>query len=153
MRPDHDPLITIGEVAQRSGVAASALRFYEARGLIEAVRGDSGHRRYRRSMLRRVAFILFAQRVGFSLDEIAMQLSGLPADHVPTGAEWKRLSRVWRARVEERIAELQRLNMNLDQCIGCGCMSLKHCALSNPDDRAGRSGPGPRRWLGDPPLV
>lgn len=151
MRSAADPLLTIGHVSQRSGVPASALRFYETRGLIESVRADSGHRRYRRSTLRRLAFIVFAQRVGFSLEEIAEQLARLPTDHVPTGGDWQRLSREWKTRVEQRIAELQRLNISLDQCIGCGCLSVKHCKLTNPEDRSGRNGPGARRWLGDPP--
>ncbi len=146
----RDPLITISEAARRSGVSASALRFYEAQGLITSQRTGSGHRRFPRSMLRRIAFIVFAQRVGFALEEIAGQLAGLPRDRVPIGLHWARLSGVWKARVEQRIAELQLLNIGLDQCIGCGCLSLKRCKLANPGDRAGRNGPGARRWLGDP---
>lgn len=151
MRSHNDPLLTIGHVAQRSGVQASALRFYETRGLIASVRADSGHRRYPRSTLRRIAFIVFAQRVGFTLEEIAAQLAKLPTDHVPTGEDWKKLSRVWKARIEERIAELQRLNIGLDQCIGCGCLSMDKCRLSNPGDRAGGGGAGARRWTGEMP--
>lgn len=146
-----DPLLTIGRVAQRSGIAASALRFYESRGLIESVRGDSGHRRYPRSVLRRVAFIVFAQKLGLSLDEVSAELAHLPKDRVPVGADWKRLSREWKKRIEARIAELQALNAGLDVCIGCGCLSMKTCRLTNPGDRSGLNGPGPRRWLGDPP--
>ncbi len=151
MRFDADPLFTISHISQRSGVAASALRFYESRGLIESVRSGPGHRRYRRSTLRRIAFIVFAQRIGYSLEEIAAQLALLPTDHVPTGSDWQRLSREWKARVEQRIAELQRLNISLDECIGCGCLSVKRCKLTNPEDRSGRAGPGARRWMGDPP--
>jgi MerR family redox-sensitive transcriptional activator SoxR len=144
----RDPLLTISQTAHRSGVAPSALRYYESLGLIQSLRAASGHRRYHRSMLRRVAFIVFAQKIGFTLEEVAAQLDGLPKDHAPTGADWARLSRGWKARVELRIEELQRLNMGLDGCIGCGCLSLKRCHLANPDDRAARQGAGAIRWLG-----
>jgi MerR family redox-sensitive transcriptional activator SoxR len=143
-------LLTIGEVARRSGVAASALRFYEERGLIRSQRAPSGHRRFPRPVLRRVAFIVFAQKIGLSLDEIASELAKLPANHTPTGRDWSRLSSRWSARVEERLAELTRLKAGLTKCIGCGCLSLERCQLANPGDRAGRRGPGPRYWLGDP---
>jgi len=149
--PATDPLLTIGRIAERSGIPASALRFYEARGLIESVRSESGHRRYPRSVLRRVAFIVFAQKVGLNLDAVATELAHLPMDRVPSGKDWQRLSRDWKERIEGLIAELQTMNMSLDQCIGCGCLSMKHCQLSNPGDRSGRRGPGPRRWMGDPP--
>lgn len=144
-----DNLMTIGEVADRSGVAASALRFYEEKSLITAERASSGHRRFPRSVLRRIAFIVFAQRIGLSLDEIGNELSRLPTDRVPTGEDWSELSAGWTDRIDERIAELRRLRKGLDRCIGCGCLSLDRCSLSNPDDRAGRSGPGPRYWIGD----
>jgi MerR family redox-sensitive transcriptional activator SoxR len=144
-------LLTIGEVSRRSGVASSALRFYEDRGLIASERLGSGHRRYARAVLRRIAFIVFAQRVGLSLEEIAAELASLPADRVPTRRDWSRLSRGWRERIDERIAELERLRGGLTECIGCGCLSLDRCKLSNPGDRAGRSGPGPRYWLGGRP--
>jgi MerR family transcriptional regulator, redox-sensitive transcriptional activator SoxR len=147
-----DALLTIGEVARRSGVASSALRFYEERGLIASERAGSGHRRYPRSVLRRIAFIVFAQRVGLTLAEIAAELAKLPPDRVPTRRDWARLSRTWTARVDRRIAELERLKLGLEGCIGCGCLSLDRCALANPDDRAGRLGPGPRYWIGDPPV-
>jgi len=147
-----DPLVTIGWVSQRSGVAASALRFYESRGLLESVRVDSGHRRYSRSVLRRIALIVFAQKIGLTLDEVTAELAHLPKDRVPVGEDWDRLTRQWRKRIEERIALLQTLNIGLEECIGCGCLSMKKCLLSNPGDRAGLNGPGPRRWLGDPPL-
>ena len=143
-------LLTISEVSKRSGVASSALRFYEGRGLIESERSGSGHRRYDRSVLRRIAFIVFAQRVGLSLEEIGDELARLPADRVPTRADWSRLSRTWRARIDERIAELERLKAGLTECIGCGCLSLSRCKLTNPNDRAAARGAGPRYWLGDP---
>jgi MerR family redox-sensitive transcriptional activator SoxR len=145
-----DNLLTIGEVARRSGVAASALRFYEDRGLIASERAGSGHRRYRRAVLRRIAFVVFAQRVGLTLDEIAAELRKLPGDHVPTRRDWARLSSGWSERIDARIAELERLKLGLTECIGCGCLSLGRCRLSNPGDRVGARGPGPRYWLGDP---
>jgi MerR family redox-sensitive transcriptional activator SoxR len=149
---DSDSLLTISEVAKRSGVAASALRYYEERGLIESERAGSGHRRYRRAVLRRIAFIVFAQRIGLSLEEIGGELAKLPADHVPTGRDWSRLSGAWTSRIDDRIAELERLRRGLTECIGCGCLSLDRCRLSNPGDRAAGLGPGPRYWIGDRPL-
>lgn len=146
-------LLTIGEVARRSGVAASALRFYEARGLITSERAGSGHRRYPRSVLRRIAFIVFAQRIGLTLDEIGGELARLPAERAPSRRDWSRLTRTWASRIDRRIAELQRLRQGLTECIGCGCLSLERCRLANPDDRAGRHGPGPRYWIGDPPAT
>jgi MerR family transcriptional regulator, redox-sensitive transcriptional activator SoxR len=143
-------LLTISEVARRSGVNASALRFYEERGMISSERAGSGHRRYRRPVLRRIAFIVFAQRMGLSLDEIAAELAKLPANRVPNRRDWSRLSSTWTARIEHRIAELERLKRGLTECIGCGCLSLQRCTLANPGDTAGRRGPGPRYWLGDP---
>ena len=142
-------LITIGEVARRSGVAASALRFYEERGLIRSERSGTGHRRYRRPVLRRIAFIVFAQRTGLTLAEIGDELAKLPPDRAPTRADWSRLSSTWTARIDDRIAELERLKAGLTECIGCGCLSLDRCQLANPGDRAGARGPGPRLWLGD----
>ena len=144
-------VLTIGETSRRSGVASSALRFYEERGLIASVRAGSGHRRYPRSALRRIAFIVFAQRIGLTLDEIGAELAKLPADRVPTRRDWSRLSGEWKKRIDERIAELQRLRLGLTECIGCGCLSLKRCALYNRGDRAGRRGAGPRYALGDRP--
>ena len=143
--------LTIGEVSKRSGVASSALRFYEERGLIASERAGSGHRRYARAVLRRVAFIVFAQRIGLTLDEIGTALAKLPPDRAPTRGDWSRLSRAWTSRIDERIAELQRLKAGLTECIGCGCLSLERCRLANPGDRAARLGPGPRYWLGDRP--
>lgn len=143
-----DGLLTISEIAKRSGVAASALRFYEQRGLLRSERAGSGHRRYPRAVLRRIAFIVFAQKIGLTLDEIAAELAKLPEDRAPTGHDWARLSSTWTSRIDERIAELQRLKAGLTQCIGCGCLSLQKCQLANPGDRAARMGPGPRYWIG-----
>jgi MerR family redox-sensitive transcriptional activator SoxR len=145
-------LLTIGEVSRRSGVAASALRFYEERGLITSERAGSGHRRYPRPVLRRIAFIVFAQRIGLRLDEISAELAKLPPDRAPTRRDWSRLSSGWASRIDERIAELGRLKLGLTECIGCGCLSLDRCTLANPNDHAGRRGPGPRYWIGDRPL-
>jgi MerR family redox-sensitive transcriptional activator SoxR len=142
-----ESVLTISAVSQRSGVASSALRFYEERGLIRSERAGSGHRRYRRAELRRIAFIVFAQRIGLTLDEIGAELAKLPADRVPAREDWARLSGEWTKRIDQRIAELQRLKAGLTQCIGCGCLSIDKCELSNPADRAGRAGPGPRYWL------
>jgi MerR family transcriptional regulator, redox-sensitive transcriptional activator SoxR len=144
-------LMTIGEVSRRSGVASSALRFYEERGLIASERAGSGHRRYRRPVLRRIAFIVFAQRVGLTLDEVALELAKLPGDRAPTRRDWSRLSSGWSERVDARIEELQRLKAGLTECIGCGCLSLDRCRLANPDDRAARQGPGPRYWIAGRP--
>ena len=145
-------LLTISEVSRRSGVAASALRYYEERGLISSERAGSGHRRFHRATLRRIAFIVFAQRVGLSLDEIRSELEKLPARHAPTRGDWTRLSSGWTARIDERIAELARLREGLTDCIGCGCLSLGRCRLANPGDTAAGLGAGPRYWLGDPPV-
>jgi len=146
-------LLTIGEVSRRSGVAASALRFYEDRGLISSERAGAGHRRYPRSVLRRIAFIVFAQRIGLTLEEIGTELAKLPPQRAPNRRDWSRLSRGWRSRIDARIAELERLKSGLTECIGCGCLSLERCRLANPGDSAARLGPGPRYWVGDrPPL-
>ena len=141
--------LTISEISRRSGVASSALRFYEDKGLIESERtGLSGHRRYPRAVLRRIAFIVFAQRIGLTLDEIGKELSKLPKNHVPERSDWAKLSSTWTSRIDERIAELERLRAGLTQCIGCGCLSLQQCQLANPGDRVARWGPGPRYWIG-----
>jgi MerR family redox-sensitive transcriptional activator SoxR len=142
-----DDALTIGEVARRSGVATSALRFYEDQGLIQSERTDAGHRRYPRAVIRRVAFIVFAQKVGLSLDEIRTELARLPRNRVPERADWAKLSSGWTKRIHERITELERLKAGLSECIGCGCLSLESCYLSNPGDRLGRAGPGPRMWM------
>jgi MerR family redox-sensitive transcriptional activator SoxR len=143
--------MTVGEVSDRAGVAPSTLRYYEREGLIEATRSDGGQRRYQRDVLRRIAFVRAAQRVGLSLDEIKAALGSLPAQRTPTRADWTRLSRSWRPRLDARIAELQRLRDGLDACIGCGCLSLRACQLSNPNDVAASLGSGPRWLLDDDP--
>lgn len=150
MNDSHAPF-TIGELAQRTGVAPSALRFYEARGLIHAERSAVNHRTYPRAVARRVAFIIFAQRIGLTLAEIHSALATLPTDHVPTSEEWAQLAHPWQARIDARIAELVRLKHGLTDCIGCGCLSLERCGILNADDHVARHGPGPRYWMGDPP--
>lgn len=135
-------LLTVSEVARRSGFAASALRFYEREGLIEASRTAGNQRRYQRTVLRRLAFIRAARNVGLTLDEVSAALATLPEGRTPTRADWTRLSRLWRQRLDEQIAALVRLRDGLDSCIGCGCLSLKRCAMSNPDDAAAARGPG-----------
>ena len=142
-------LLTISEVARRSGVAASALRFYEERGLVKSECAGSGHRRYPRAALRRIAFIVFAQRMGLTLEEVGAELAKLPENRVPEPTDWEKLSASWTRRIDERIAELERLRAGLTGCIGCGCLSLQDCQLANPGDRASRLGPGPRYWMGD----
>jgi MerR family redox-sensitive transcriptional activator SoxR len=137
-------LLTIGDVARRSGFAASALRYYEKEGLITGVRSEGGQRRYARSVLRRLAFVRAAQNVGLSLDEVGAALAELPDVRVPTKADWARLSSSWRARLDEQIAGLVALRDGLTTCIGCGCLSLRRCALSNPSDVAAGGGAGAR---------
>ncbi len=144
-------LLTISEVSRRSGVASSALRFYEERGLIASERAGAGHRRFARAVLRRIAFIVFAQRVGLSLEEIGAELAKLPPGRAPTRRDWARLSSAWTTRIDDRIAELVRLRAGLTECIGCGCLSLDRCELANPGDRAKGFGPGARYWIGDRP--
>ena len=141
--------IPIGDLARRAGVAASALRFYEAEGLIRSGRSAGGRRQYPREVLRRVAFIRAAQAVGLSLEDIRQALSGLPGARTPTQADWQRLSRAWQPLLDERIAAMTRLRDQLSSCIGCGCLSLRRCALYNPDDGAARLGSGPRYLLGN----
>jgi MerR family redox-sensitive transcriptional activator SoxR len=141
-------LLTIGDMAARSGVAQSALRFYEREGLIRATRTSGNQRRYERAELRRVAFIRIAQQVGVSLEEIREALRSLPENRTPTKADWARLSARWGKQLDERIALMERLRDQLTGCIGCGCLSLKRCNLFNPDDRLAATGPGPRILLG-----
>lgn len=141
--------LTIGELAGRSGVATSALRFYETKGLIESHRTDGNQRRYPRATLRRVALIRAGQEVGLSLAELASALETLPHEKTPTKRDWERLSRAWRTRLDTQIAELQALRDDLADCIGCGCLSLKSCAIFNPGDVASDLGTGPRYLLGD----
>ena len=143
----HD-LLTIGELAARSGMATSALRYYERLGLIRATRTTGNQRRYQRSELRRVAFIRVSAQVGVPLRDIREALGTLPAGRTPTKADWARLSRAWRSRLDDRIALLQRLRDTLTSCIGCGCLSLKSCALYNPDDELAGAGDGPLILLG-----
>ena len=140
-------LLTIGEISRRSGVASSALRFYEQKGLIRSERSGRGHRRYPRAVLRRIAFIVFAQKIGLSLVEIEQELSKLPGHRVPERSDWAKLSATWSEGISERIAGLERLKAGLTQCIGCGCLSLDRCRLANPGDRAARYGSGPRYWI------
>ncbi|WP_321477258.1 redox-sensitive transcriptional activator SoxR [uncultured Paludibaculum sp.] len=140
-------MLTIGDLAKRSGVAASALRYYEDLGLIQSERSPSGHRRYLQATLRRVAFIVFAQKVGLTLDEVGQELNKLPNNRVPERADWAALSAAWTRRVDERIAELQKLRDGMSRCIGCGCLSFDHCQFANPGDRAGVRGAGPRFWI------
>lgn len=146
----HD-VLTIGEVAARSGMATSALRYYEREGLVRATRSDGGQRRYEREVLRRIAFIRVAQRVGLTLSEIREAMAELPDERTPTVADWARLSRAWRNRLRTQIEMLERLRDDLTSCIGCGCLSFKACKLYNPDDAAAALGDGPRYLLGDRP--
>lgn len=134
--------LTIGELSQRSGVATSALRYYETQGLVHAERTAGNQRRYRRAALRRVAFVRSAQRVGLTLEEISEALATLPEGRTPTKADWTRLSQSWRPRIDAQIERLERLRERLDGCIGCGCLSLRTCSLSNPGDAVADRGPG-----------
>ncbi|MFJ9774778.1 redox-sensitive transcriptional activator SoxR [Kitasatospora sp. NPDC101157] len=145
--PRSDDLLTIGQLAARSGLAASALRYYESLGLIHATRTSGGQRRYLRSTLRRIAFVRAAQRVGLSLDEAKVALDRLPERPAPSGAEWTAVAASWQGRIDEQIAELELLKAKLTSCIGCGCLSLTRCALYNADDRAAQAGPGARYLL------
>ena len=137
--------LTVGEVARRSGVAVSALHFYEAKGLIRSARNAGGQRRYARDVLRRVAVIKVAQRIGIPLADIAAALASLPQERTPTKADWARLSRLWRAELDARITQLTRLRDQLDDCIGCGCLSMEACRLRNPGDALAEQGSGPQR--------
>ena len=142
--------LSIGEVSARSGLAPSALRYYEQEGLIAAGRTPGGARRYPRSVLRRLAVVRAARNVGLSLPEIRAALATLPGERPPTTSDWARLSSDWRDRLDEQIAALEQLRDGLTSCIGCGCLSLDRCRLANPGDHAGARGPGPRYWIGDP---
>jgi MerR family transcriptional regulator, redox-sensitive transcriptional activator SoxR len=141
---DLEKALTVGELARRSGVAVSALHFYEARGLIRSMRSPGNQRRYAREVLRRVSVIKVAQRVGVPLAEIQAALKFLPQDRAPTAAEWRRLSSKWKDGLDQRIAQLTVLRDKLDECIGCGCLSIGNCWLRNPWDKLGAKGPGPR---------
>lgn len=142
-------LLTVGAMSERTGVAPSALRFYESEGLIQARRSDGGQRRYKRDTIRRVSFIRVAQQVGLSLQEIRTALASLPDNRTPNQHDWERLSKSWRPRLDAQIAMLERLRDRLDGCIGCGCLSLKACRLLNPGDAVAERGPGPRYVLDD----
>ena len=142
------PTLTVGEVARRSGVAVSTLHFYETKGLISSARSAGNQRRYARDVLRRVAFIRVAQRVGIALADIEAALATLPVSAAPTRADWARLSAGWRAELDERVAQLKKLRDTLDDCIGCGCLSIDRCKLRNPLDTLAENGPGPQRlWV------
>lgn len=143
--------LAIGEVAGRTGLAVSAIRFYEEQGLVRPVRDGGGRRRFERADIRRLSFILIAQRLGFTLAEIRDELDRLPAQRPPTKADWSRISRHFKGKLEERIATLERMRERLDGCIGCGCLSLRACAIYNPGDEAATRGAGPRYLVGDPP--
>jgi MerR family transcriptional regulator, redox-sensitive transcriptional activator SoxR len=145
---EHE-LLTIGALSERTGVAHSALRFYESEGLVHATRSEGGQRRYPRDVLRRVSFIRIAQQVGLSLDEIRAALSSLPENRTPNKKDWERLSTSWRPRLDHQIAMLERLRDRLTGCIGCGCLSLQACRLLNPGDQVAERGPGPRYILDD----
>lgn len=141
--------LTIGDLADRSGLAVSAIRFYETHGIVRPLRNQGGHRRYGGADLRRLSFAMIAQRLGFPLAEIARHLSALPADRAPDRQDWERIATGFRAEIALRIDALQQLADTLDGCIGCGCLSLDKCSLYNPDDRAARNGHGPRYLMGD----
>jgi MerR family redox-sensitive transcriptional activator SoxR len=147
-----DNLLSIGEAAKRCGVATSTLRFYESEQLIQSSRGPGNQRRYHRSMLRRISLIKVAQTLGLSLKEISAALDTLPDKRTPTKRDWERLSRHWRDQLDQRIVSLQSMREQLSGCIGCGCLSLKNCALYNPADIAAKQGVGPRFLLGDEPV-
>ena len=137
-------LLSIGVLARRTGLSASAIRFYEDKGLIAAHRTNGNQRRFRRSDIRRLSFILIAQKLGLSLEEIAEHLQRLPDGRTPNNFDWWKISEAIRERLDRRIAQLEAMRDNLDGCIGCGCLSLKHCQIYNPDDAAAAEGAGPR---------
>ena len=143
-------MLTIGELARRTGLSVSAIRFYEARGLVSAIRTSGNQRRFLRSDIRRLSFALIAQQVGVSLDEIRAALSELPENRTPTRADWARLSARWRRRLDERIALMERLRDQLTGCIGCGCLSLSRCKLVNPGDRIASRGAGAQILINPP---
>lgn len=143
--------LTIGDLADRTGLAVSAIRFYETHGIVRPLRNQGGHRRYGKSDLRRLSFALIAQRLGFPLAEIARHLATLPADRAPNRLDWERIATGFRSEIARRIAALQQLSDTLDGCIGCGCLSLDKCSLYNPLDQAARKGRGPRYLMGDRP--
>jgi MerR family redox-sensitive transcriptional activator SoxR len=143
-----DPL-TIGELARRTGLAVSAIRFYESKGLVSSIRSEGNQRRFLRSDIRRLSVVQIAQQLGFTIQEIKAALAGLPVNRAPTQKDWERISRDFRSQLDQRISRLTRLRDYLDGCIGCGCLSMKKCALINPGDRMKKFGPGPRVVMGD----
>jgi MerR family redox-sensitive transcriptional activator SoxR len=143
------PMLSIGELARRTGLSVSAIRFYETRGLVQATRGAGNQRRFARSDIRRLSFVLIAQQLGLTLSEIEAELSTLPKGRAPTPSDWQAIGARMRGVLAAKIAMMQRTQELLDGCIGCGCLSLDRCALYNPNDRAARAGPGPRFLLGD----
>ncbi len=143
--------LTIGDLARRTGLSVSAIRFYETKGLITPMRNAGGQRRFARADLRRISFIMIAQQLGFSLEAIGAQLALLPEGRAPTQKDWSRISRHFHTDLNDRIEKLTNLRDRLDGCIGCGCLSLRKCALYNPQDRAAKKGPGPRFVMGDKP--
>lgn len=145
--------LSIGALAQRTGLAVSAIRYYEAQGLIKPWRNAGGQRRFERADLRRLSFVMIAQQFGFTLPQIRAELDRLPGGRTPTKADWARISEGFRAALDARIATLTRLRDNLDGCIGCGCLSLEACALYNPRDGAAKMGQGPRYLMGDTPVA
>lgn len=145
----HTETMTIGAVAERTGLAVSAVRFYADEGLIASERASSGHRRFPRSVIRRISFIRICQKLGYSLEEITAQLAALPDGRTPTERDWERLASGFSSDIDQRIAELAKLRDTLSGCIGCGCLSLKHCTIWNPDDGAAALGDGPRYLLGN----
>ena len=140
--------LTIGDLARRTGLAVSAIRFYETHGIVYPVRNAGGHRRYGRADIRRLSFVMAAQRLGFALHDIAEHMAHLPQHKAPTKADWTRISKRFRRDIDARIAALETLRDTLDGCIGCGCLSLKSCALYNPADTLAQEGPGPRKLMG-----
>lgn len=143
--------IAIGQLAERTGLSVSAIRFYESKGLVKPDRNSGGQRRFRRSDIRRLSFVMAAQQLGFSIQQITGHLNGLPDQRTPTKADWARISKSFRTELDMRIENLKQLRDQLDGCIGCGCLSLKKCSLYNPNDRAARLGAGPRYLMGDRP--
>jgi len=151
LRSSDDGLLSIGVVAERTGLAVSAVRFYEEQGLVAAERSSSGHRRFRKSSIRRLSFIRICQKLGYSLEDIRFHLDQLPAGRTPTESDWSRLAESFRSEIDQRIAGLELLREKVDGCIGCGCLSLDSCGIWNADDGAAMLGSGPRWLLGDTP--
>lgn len=144
-------VIPIGTLAKRTGLAVSAIRYYETQGLVRPIRSSGGQRQFHRSDIRRLSFVQIAQQFGFTLPQIRTELAGLPDNRTPTKADWTGISKVFRKTLDQRIQTLTTLRDNLDGCIGCGCLSLKNCRLYNPDDKAAKKGPGARYLMGDKP--